>query len=433
MRITFYTPLSLSSAIGRVAIGIADELQARGHRVSFVRTERDRDPIGPRHPTNLPVRWWHDVQPREISMDSDIVLLNLGDNYGFHAGIASIIDETPCLGIFHDFFLYSFFRDWALERDNGNFGLHDAEIARIYGSSADDIAKLAGNEWSLAEIAQRFPMTEWLAARCGGALAHSRFYRTLLEAACAGPVAVASLSYAPREVARLTSRSGVPVSVLTVGHVNQNKCCAEVIKALARSASGRGCRYRIAGPITPADRGWLESVAIESGFADLDILDVVSDEVLVEELTRADIICCLRRPVLEGASASAIEAMMAGRPVIVADSGFYADLPDDLVFKVPADVPVEALSETLERLILDEPLRLDIGAKVRDWSRSRFTPENYVDTLVALIDDVIATRPYGAVSAYFGRELASLGLTGDDPAVGRIARTMQELFSPEQV
>ena len=60
--------------------------------------------------------WIVDVLPHEIAMDNDIVLLNLGDNYGFHAGIASIIDQTPCLGIFHDFFLYSFFRDWALER-----------------------------------------------------------------------------------------------------------------------------------------------------------------------------------------------------------------------------------------------------------------------------------------------------------------------------
>jgi glycosyltransferase involved in cell wall biosynthesis len=431
MRITFYTPLSLSSAIGRVAIGIADELQSRGHRVSFVRTERDRDPDVATHPTTLPVQWWHDVLPREVAMDSDIVLLNIGDNFGFHAGIASIVDQTPCLGIFHDFFLYSFFRDWALERDGGTFGLHDAEIARIYGTPAADIAKLAGNEWSLAEIAQRFPMTEWLAARCGGALAHSKFYRGRLEAACAGPVAVTALSYAPREVEPLPPREGAPVSVLTVGHVNQNKCCAEVIQALARSIHGKSCRYRIAGPITPADRAWLESVATDAGFTGLDILDAVSDATLVEELARADIICCLRRPVLEGASASAIEAMMAGRPVVVADAGFYADLPADLVFKVPADVPVQALAETLDRLIADEPLRRETGAKVRDWARGRFTRENYVDALEALIDDVIGARPYIAVSSHIGRELTTLGLSATDPAVARLGETLQELFSPE--
>jgi hypothetical protein len=98
---------------------------------------------------------------------------------------------------------------------------------------------------------------------------------------------------------------------------------------------------------------------------------------------------------------------------------------------VPASVPVQALSEVFERLITDEALRHDIGAKVRDWSRGHFTRENYVDTLAVLIDDVVATRPYVAVSTYFGRELTALGLTAGDPAVGSIARTLQGLFSPE--
>lgn len=430
MRITFYTPLKLSSAIGRVAVDIADELQARGHRVSFVRSEHDRDTEAAIHPTSLPVQWWHDVQPRDIVNDSDIVLLNIGDNFGFHAGIASIVDQTPCLGIFHDFFLYSFFRDWALARDAGTFGLHDTEVARVYGAKQADIAKLAGNEWSLAEIAQRFPMTEWLAARCGGALAHSQYYRPRLEAACAGPVAVTALSYAPRNVPPLPQRKDGPVSVLTVGHVNQNKCCAELIQALAGSTHGKDSRYRIAGPITPADRAWLESVANEAGFAGLDILDSVSDAALVEELVRADIVCCLRRPVLEGASASAIEAMMAGRPVIVADAGFYADLPDGMVFKVPPDVPVQALGAALDRLIADEPLRRESGAKGREWSRKTFTREAYVDALEGLIDDVIATRPYAAVSVRIGRELTALGFGPADPAAGRLGEILQGLFSP---
>lgn len=430
MRITFYTPLSLSSAIGRVAVSIAEELQGRGHRVSFVRTERESDTEAATHPTTLPVRWWQDVLPQEVANDSDIVLLNIGDNFGFHAGIASIVDQTPCLGIFHDFFLYSFFRDWALARDGGTFGLHDAEIARVYGAPAADIAKLAGNEWSLAEIAQRFPMTEWLAARCGGALAHSQYYRGRLEDTCAGPVAVAALSYAPRDVAALAPRNDAPVSVLTVGHVNQNKCCAEVIKALARSAHGKAVRYRIAGPVAATDKAALEAVAAEAGFDGLDILGAVTDAALVKELDRADIVCCLRRPVLEGASASAIEAMMTGRPVIVADAGFYADLPDDLVFKVPAEVPVQALSTMLDRLIADETLRLETGARARSWSRKTFTAETYVDTLESLIGEVIATRPYMAVSAHFGRELGALGLPAGGPDTLRIGQTLQALFLP---
>ena len=89
-------------------------------------------------------------------------------------------------------------------------------------------------------------------------------------------------------------------------------------------------------------------------------------------------------------------------------------------------------SATLDRLIGDEALRRETGAKVRDWSRGRFTRENYVDALEALIDDVIGARPYGAVSAHLGRELTSLGLGANDPAVARIGQVLQDLFSPEK-
>lgn len=429
MRIAFYTPLSLSSAIGRAAVDVADGLQAAGHRLTLVRTERERDPAGPTHPTRLPVRWWQDVSPREIAIDNDVVLVNIGDNYGFHAGIVSIIDETPSLGIFHDFYLYSLFRDWALERD-GTFGLHDAEIARIYGAPQADIARLAGHEWPLAEIARRFPMTEWLAARCGGALAHAQFYRDRLEAACAGPVAVAPLAYAPRPVAPLPERAGAPVTVLTVGHVNPNKCCAEVVQALAGARDAAQTCYRIAGPVTPADRNWLEAVAAEAGFGGLHILGAVDDAALVEELNRADIVCCLRRPVLEGASASAIEAMLAGRPVIVADAGFYADLPAEHVVKLPADVPVSALRAALERLIREEPLRRSLGEGARRWALERFDAGRYVETLQELAETVVAMQPYRAAAGAMARELRQLGLPADDPAVARIAAQMQGLFAP---
>lgn len=429
MRITFYTPLSKASAIARTAITIADELQRRGHRVTLIRSERVKDTEAASYETRLPVRWWQDVVAGEIAQDSDIVLLNIGDNYGFHAGIFSILDVVPCLGIFHDFFLYSLFREWALTSDQDRFDLHNAEIMRIYGINAPDAAKLAEDELDLGEIAEHFPMTEWLAARCGGVVTHSTFYGHRAEAACAGPVSVIPLSYEPRDVPPLALHEGPLVNVLTVGHVNPNKCCEQIIRALAASAGEREVRYCIAGPVTAGERERLEEIAKEVGFERLDILGAVSDDVLEEELDNADIICCLRRPVLEGASASAIEAMMAGRPVVVANAGFYADLPDDLVFKVSAEVRAEELAAVLGRLLADEGLRREIGIKVKDYALREFRCDRYVDKLEVAIDQVIEVRPYAGVSVRMAQELSALGLSADDPLTGRIARAMEHLFT----
>jgi hypothetical protein len=132
--------------------------------------------------------------------------------------------------------------------------------------------------------------------------------------------------------------------------------------------------------------------------------------------------------VLEGASASAIEGMKSGRPIVVADAGFYADLPDDMVFKVPASVEVSALKAVLECLVMDEELCRTVGARARDWADRTFTTAAYVDKLEALLNEFIAAKPLLGLCKRFGRELAGLGISADEPAVARIASTMHSLF-----
>ena len=64
--------------------------------------------------------------------------------------------------------------------------------------------------------------------------------------------------------------------------------------------------------------------------------------------------------------------MKSGRPIIVADAGFYADLPNELVFKIPTPLEVTTLRVTLERLVLDEELRRHTGTKAREWASEIF-------------------------------------------------------------
>ncbi|HQN50533.1 MAG TPA: glycosyl transferase family 1, partial [Phenylobacterium sp.] len=136
----------------------------------------------------------------------------------------------------------------------------------------------------------------------------------------------------------------------------------------------------------------------------------------------------LRNPVLEGASGSAIEGLLAGRPLIVADAGFYSDLPNDLVFKVPADIGLASLTAQLERLARDEGLRMHTGAAARLWAESHFNLEAYVLALEGLIHDTISANAVLSIGKNLGGELASLGLTAEDPAVERISAVLSEIF-----
>ena len=172
----------------------------------------------------------------------------------------------------------------------------------------------------------------------------------------------------------------------------------------------------------------LQALSKLAGFDQLDILGEVDDATLVSELERADVLSCLRNPVLEGASASAIEGMKSGRPIIVADAGFYADLPDDLVFKVPSSVEMSPLTQVLERLASDENLRRKTGAKAQNWALRTFTTDAYVPVLEDLIHQFIAAKPLLQVGKRVGEQLAALGIEPDDPAVKQLATKMSDLF-----
>lgn len=431
MKICWVTPFVLRSSIGRVSAAATAALAARGHAVEILRCEDRDDPAEPLHPTRLPVHHWRAYDLSRLAEAFDVVIVNLGDNYPFHAGALAVLDAAPCLGIFHDFYLYNLFSGW-LHHNGLDYRRHDAEILATYGPRAepDAVAVRSGQMLDMGEIARKLPMAEWLAGRCEAALAHARFYAPRLEAACPGPVAVTPLCCPDRATPPGPPREKARLTITTVGVMNPNKRVADVVRALGGSETLRACAYRLVGPISDEERARLEAVAAEVGFANLVIDGPVDDETLDQRLDEADIVCALRKPVLEGASGSACEGMLSGRPTVVADAGFYGELPDDLVFKVDGEIVVEEIRSVLERLAGDAALRRDTGAAARAWALETLNADRYAEAVEALAEAQLTSRPLLAVGRRIGEMLRGMGLPDDDPSAARIGGTLQRLFAP---
>ncbi len=433
MKIAWVTPLARRSAIGRVSAAIVKALHDRGHEIIIIRAERDRTDTDSVHPISdsVPIVWWNDVSPTDIELQNDAIVLNIGDNYNFHAGTLAFIDRAPCVGIFHDFYLYNLFNRWLAHEGLGE-DIHEREVRVTYGEQACQLAKRAWRgSAAIEELAEIMPMTEWLASRCGAALAHSRFYSDRLENSCPGPVAVAPLCYQPRHISPLPRSHNDRVTIAVLGVINPNKCADALIRSIASSAMLRAsCRLRLVGAIDDKERNRLEQLRNETGLTEVTILGEVEDAILVKELEGADILSCLRKPVLEGASASAIEGMKAGRPIVVADAGFYSDLPDDLVFKIPAEVNVSTLTKVLERLVEDENLRGETAVKAQRWAFHTFTPDAYVPILEGLLREFVNVKPLLSVGKRIGQQLAMLGVLPGDASVKQLATKLELLFSP---
>lgn len=415
MKIVLCTPLSSHSAIARASKILAAELERREQFVSLISIELEIPKTGGATSSSL---WWKDPKAEAALGSADAIVVQIGDNYTYHAGAIEILSRFRCIGIFHDANIYNLFRMWAFDEGSSVEGQarHDRQLAAIYG----DELKTCENP----------DLLRWLASQCAAALVHSDFYLSAIRDYCPGPVAKSRLAYDARPVANSEKQSD-RFTVLTLGHINANKCCSEVIEGIAALEIKPSIEYRLAGPIAEAEQEKLAAAASAQGVR-LTVLGRVSDEEMAQELGRADVVCCLRRPVLEGASASAIEAMLSSRPIIVADSGFYAEIDEAAAIKLPANFGVPDITQALNRLISDDTLRESLGRWARVWASEECSLSHYTDVLEALISSAVAATPYLELARAYADQLSELGFNEQDAVSTEIADRLQELCSDEQ-
>jgi glycosyltransferase involved in cell wall biosynthesis len=228
-------------------------------------------------------------------------------------------------------------------------------------------------------------------------------------------VRVVPLAYDAPGIAPLPSRRETAkpdgFSILTVGHVNPNKRAESVIRAVGESEQLRGGTvYRLIGKVEPDAQEHLATLA-----RSLDVDLVISGEVGADELREAidesDVVACLRLPALEAASASTIEAMLYGKAVIVMDTGFYHEIPDEYVVKVAPASEISDLRRHLEHLQAHPAERAALGTRAGEWAARTFRADSYAQHLAQLAVEVAAAAPALAASRYFAETLVRWGAT----------------------
>ena len=453
MNILWCTPFATDSAIGRFSALVTSAMDDRGHNVTILRTEQVDSRGDGHHASRLPIVFPETIRREEAVDQYDVIALNIGDNYPLHAGIFPYLGTSKTIGIFHDFYLFNLFNGYAEQAE-----LNDMErfalVADVYPGYtqaqwvADHAARDDETPWQqIARVAATTPMTPWLAQKCSAAVAHSAFYIDVLNASCPGPTAVIPLAWTSnsndvdsgvdrlqRPIAK-SSGDGTHLKLLTFGILNANKCASRIIEALGSTQGGQGeslagtVDYRLAGSISDDERDRLETLALRHGVK-VTFLGRVSNEQLATELREADIVSCLRDPVLEGASASAIEAMLAGCTTLVCNEGFYTSLPDDVVTKVPARAGPEEIHVALAGLAGDSDRRSEIGQRAKAWASRQFTAKTYVREFEELVHDHTGAVPYIELAGRIGQLLSDLGLPCDHKAVSGIADVLAAMEPP---
>ena len=361
----------------------------------------------------------------------DLFVYNIGDHFEFHVGVLGLIDRYPGVCIFHDFYLVNLFLAWCesgIERPIAN-----SIVSSIYGEKVanefwDRIGRPDFQEWS----AWHAPMTGWIARKALAAVAHAPFYEAALvemvrrprSGHSAGLRCARGCSGSPSSACKRTLR------LLTVGMVNPNKRVEAVLHSMAVfTPSSCPLRIRHRGRHRPAERVRLQSLIDQYGLQDtVHLHGAVSDFELRWRYAEADIVCCLRWPALEGASASCIEAMFHGKAAIVTDTGFYSSIPSDRVLKVRPNARDRDLTEHLEMLVVHAGARDSLGQRAREWAEVEYAADTYASRIEPLLEVAAEQRPVTDALRQIGLTFRAMGVQPEESIVKRIGSEFRSFF-----
>lgn len=402
MNLVMFTPAIRTSAIGRVAALVTCALASQGHEVTVVRTESENLLHTETHDFGATVLPWNDaVKLAKALQLSDTFIFQIGNSYEFHQGGLHWLESLPGLVCLHDFYLGHLFLGWAQSRQSeAEFVLRswygDDAAARFFGySNSNDFIE------GTRDVS---PMTEWICSLAHGVITHSNWGCQRVLNSCPGPVRVVPLAYnAPGASAfrNIQVSTGENLQLLTIGHVNSNKRVESVIQAIGNSSLLRQrVVYRLVGLINPETVNSISALARKHGVRLL-ISGEVDELTLSQAIAESDAVSCLRWPCLEAASASAIEAMLHGKPAIVTDTGFYSELPDSCVLKISVGNEIGDLQSALEGLIDDRAHGALIGAQAQHWASQTFTAENYAREVIDMSWQTLTMKPVLDAVGYF--------------------------------
>ena len=419
LRIMLVTPWNLQSAIAGVNLSIATELRTRGVSVTVVRCEVGAHEELPVLQSDFPLVRPKDLISFKAGYDYDLICYAIGNYFAFHGDAIELLASRPGIVLLHDASLLDLATAW--ERRSG-LKIHPRETQTL---TAGTISTVNSAVKTAADSFVDCPM-----AMATGGVVHADHYLGLAQAACPGPVVKLPLPVADIDVAPLKKRQPKdPLRVVTVGHVNSNKLPEEIIRAIGSSEKLRDqCHYCLLGPIDNETSSKLEKLAGSLGVK-VRTTGWLDEEHLLREIGLSDCILCLRYPILEGASMSAIVGLLSARPTVVCNAGFYAEIPDDLVVKIPARPDTVAIKGALETIV-DEPDDMAaMATRARVHALETYTASTYADGLLDLAEAAIDVSFTVSEARVLHKETRAWGIDATDPLFDRLSNVSADLFS----
>ena len=326
------------------------------------------------------------------SRGADVCLYHVGNNPDAHGWIVEALRKRPGVVVLHDFVLHHLVAGLTLGRRDGEGYL--GAMQREAGVPGRLLAHgvLDGVVPPLWEVRpEDFPLAgevlEHAAKPGGGLVVHSRYVaERALASGYDGRLWRIPHPAWPAPGVATAGLDGDPL-VGCFGNLNASKRVPQLLEAFARLRASRpSARLLLVGAEAPGFdlAGRLAGLGLEG----VEREDYVDEQRLWSLMAACDVCVALRSPTMGETSGSAIRALVLGRPLVVSDTGWFRELPDDVALKVPVDEhEAETLAGALELLAANPDARVAMGAAALAYVAREHDLDRVAEAYVAALEE----------------------------------------------
>jgi glycosyltransferase involved in cell wall biosynthesis len=363
-------------------------------------------------------------------------LYHMGNSV-FHNYIYKTLLRFAGVTVLHDLVLHHFFVERTV--GDGDVCAYVRELAYAHGQAGAVLARdatLGRRPYPLFEV----PLHERVVDASQSVIVHSRYAAQQLQKSRPDALVsqipmLATLPHLAQESAlpqSLRARWGIAREALVVasfGRIAPPKRIDSLLMAMARlQGEIPEMICLLVGAVAPLYD--LAAVVQVSGMADRVISTGYLDPAEFRAaFAMADMAVNLRFPTAGETSASAMQLLGYGIPVLVSDIGAFSELPDTACIKIPTgDSEVDALETALRALALNSDLRQALRNSARSFVAEHHSPERIAEEYLEHFERTWSAQRNGRYMLSMPVETVSgLGLSPRSQVVRQAAAAAAEL------
>ena len=405
MKIAYWSPLApQSSGISDYSEELLPYLAEEADITLFV---DGYEPTNPDIRDHFPWHQAHEFEEVAAREPFDINLYQVG-NSSYHRYALNTALRTPGVVVLHDLVLQHLFLGLSVER--ANVQLYVSEMKRAYGDRGAALGRQIAAALGSDLLRSRFPLCERVVERSYGVLVLTRFMQKWLQRRF-GSIPVgkhigrAPHHYAPppplptenqQEARRILELPPDSFIVSSFGLVTRAKRIEQALRGFERFVRDwPDSRFIIVGEVQkgfPIEKlqsaPGLEGRIIVTGHQPMDRFYLY--------MLASDVVVNLRFPSTGELSGTLIRALGMGKPVLVSNTGPFAEFPEHTVARIDLGPPeVREISDTLALLAGRPDLREAIGGFAREHVEAAYNLRAEARAYLDFLNEVVGALRRG--------------------------------------